>query len=357
VRRRWLSITVKYGIGLALLALLVYRYWEPLKTKFSGPVRWEFFFFSALCCGGSAAVTFVRWYLLVRAQDLPFTLRNAFRLGLVGYFFNIFLPGAVGGDLVKAAFIAREQKRRTVAVSTVLMDRAIGLLGLIAIAAIVGSAFLYFYGSNLSEPAKMPAKNLPLEPRTLMRLVIGVADGIAIVALISWLLLGLLPEHRSQIFARRLHHIPKAGRILAEVWRAVFLYRKRPMTIFAALLLTFVTHFLNVMTFYLAILAFERADAPAHIPSLLEHFILVPVGMASQGFIPLPGGIGVTEAIYAAFYEGFGYSGEDGFVAGVGMRIVQCVLGVIGYVVFLFMKREIPKSPPVESDVDGLQLA
>jgi len=342
VRRHWLSTVIKYGIGLAILAFLVYRYWQPLKVKFSGPIRYELFLISALCCGGSAAVTFVRWFLLVRAQDLPFTLRNAFRLGLVGYFFNIFLPGAVGGDLVKAAFIAREQKRRTVAISTVLMDRAIGLLGLVAMAAIVGSAFWYFGDAA---------------PKRLIRFAIGLADGITIVALISWLSLGALPEHRSQIFARRLHHIPKAGKILAEMWRAVFLYRRRGLTVIAALSLTFVTHFLNVMTFYLAILAFQPVGAHAAIPSLLDHFILVPVGMASQGFNPLPGGIGFTEAIYSAFYEGFGFSGDDGFVAGVGMRAVQGVLGLGGLLIYLMLRRNLPTSPAVESNPEEVHFA
>jgi uncharacterized membrane protein YbhN (UPF0104 family) len=356
-----------------LLAFVVYRHWEPdkhggigLKAALSGPIRWELFFIAALCCATSAAVTFVRWYLLVRAQDLPFTLRNAFRLGLVGYFFNTFLPGAVGGDLVKAAFIAREQKRRTVAVSTVLMDRAIGLMGLIAIAAIVGTTYWYFDDSVLSKPAtpvaaadgrveaNATAVENPSEPvdkdlqraRVLMRQVIRFADFITVMALISWLLLGVLPEHRSQVFARRLHHIPKVGKILAEMWRAVFLYRRRVPTIIATLALTLGTHFLNVMTFYLASMAFQPVDAPAQIPTLLEHFILVPAGMAFQGFIPTPGGIGGAEWVFSAFYLGFGYSGQGGVLGSLGMRLIQWVLGLAGYIVYLFMKREMPPSHP-----------
>lgn len=379
MRRHWLSTVLKYGVGLALLAFVVYRYWEPdkhggigLKAALSRPIRWELFLFAAVCCGASAAVTFVRWFLLVRAQDLPFTLRNAFRLGLVGYYFNTFLPGAVGGDLVKAAFIAREQKRRTVAISTVLMDRAIGLLGLIAIAAIVGSAFWYFDESALTTtaqpphseavaaagaddvaPAQAPSsgkvdKGL-LRSRTLMRQVIIAADAITLIALLSWLLLGALPERRSHVFARRLHHIPKIGKILAEVWRAVFLYRRRPLTIVLTLMLTMVTHFLNVMTFFLAISAFQPTGSPAQIPSLLEHFILVPAGMAFQGFMPTPGGLGGTEWVYSAFYLGFGYPPEGGVLGSLGMRVVQWVLGFIGYVVYLFMKREIPHAAPIES--------
>src|SRR5207302_6700127 len=92
---------------------------------------------------GLAAVllTIIRWYYLVRAQGLPFTMTNALRLGLVGFYFSIFLPGSVGGDIVKAAFIARGQSRRTVAVATVILDRAIALWGLIWFVALLGAVF------------------------------------------------------------------------------------------------------------------------------------------------------------------------------------------------------------------------
>ena len=86
-------------------------------------------------------ITLLRWYILVRAQDLPVTLNDAMRLGLIGCFYNAFLPGSVGGDIIKAAYLARGQTRRTVAVATVIMDRVIALWGLIWFVAVLGSCF------------------------------------------------------------------------------------------------------------------------------------------------------------------------------------------------------------------------
>ena len=79
--------------------------------------------------------------MLVRAVGLPFSRYDAVRLGLVGFYFNTFLPGAIGGDVVKAVEIARENSCRALAVATVLIDRIIGLWSLIWFVAIVGSAF------------------------------------------------------------------------------------------------------------------------------------------------------------------------------------------------------------------------
>ena len=63
--------------------------------------------FAVILCFGSVLLTFVRWYVLVRAQNLPFSVANSVRLGLIGYFLSTFLPGSIGGDIIKAAFIAR----------------------------------------------------------------------------------------------------------------------------------------------------------------------------------------------------------------------------------------------------------
>ena len=40
-------------------------------------------------------------------------LRDAMRLGFIGNVFNLVIPGAVGGDIVKGAFLCREQARKT----------------------------------------------------------------------------------------------------------------------------------------------------------------------------------------------------------------------------------------------------
>ena len=51
------------------------------------------------------------------------------------------------------------------------------------------------------------------------------------------MLLGFLPGRRAEIFAGRLTRIPKVGGSLAELWRAVWLYRCRGRGVGLALLL------------------------------------------------------------------------------------------------------------------------
>src|SRR5205823_5762032 len=127
----------KYGLGIALLLYVIWRYWRPssgapgLADTLAKPIHFIPLCLAILIYLMGVLVTFVRWFILVRAQKLPFTLPDAIRLGLIGFYLNAYLPGGVGGDIIKAAFLVKEQSRRTVAVATVLIDRAMGLWGIL----------------------------------------------------------------------------------------------------------------------------------------------------------------------------------------------------------------------------------
>ena len=107
------SLLIQYLIGFGLLAYIIFHFWDATPGKptddqkllslvagaavdveaqragtrpglvevFSQPINpWPF----ALACVLWVIclfITFIRWWLLVRAQDLPFSLRNAIRLG------------------------------------------------------------------------------------------------------------------------------------------------------------------------------------------------------------------------------------------------------------------------------------
>jgi hypothetical protein len=125
----------------------------------------------------SVCATFVRWYLLVRALDLPFRVADAFRLSFVGYLLNFVAFGSVGGDLFKAVFLAREQHgRRTEAVATVFLDRALGLYSLL----IVASAAILF-----SDQAEWDADIKVICNLTLAATLAGTA-AITVVLLPGW---------------------------------------------------------------------------------------------------------------------------------------------------------------------------
>lgn len=72
-----------------------------------------------------------RLLLLLRAIDFPLGFFKAFKLVMIGNFFNTVIPGMVGGDLVKGYYLVKSEKeRRGQSAGIIIMDRVLGLLAL-----------------------------------------------------------------------------------------------------------------------------------------------------------------------------------------------------------------------------------
>ena len=58
------------------------------------------------------AISAWRWNLLLQAQEIQLAYRRAWGLTMIGMLFNVVIPGAVGGDLVKGYYITRAASGR-----------------------------------------------------------------------------------------------------------------------------------------------------------------------------------------------------------------------------------------------------
>lgn len=355
---------LKYGIGFGLLAFVIAKYWadqreekveerngeqvvvvtvyDGLGTLLKGPIDYQWLVVASILIAGALSLQLFRWYLLVRAVDLPFTLRNAYRLGLVGVFYNTFLPGSVGGDLVKAYFLAKEHpERKTRAVATVLIDRALGLFGLILFVAVLGSI-------------AWAAGNPQIVANVDLQWIIKVTVVIASTTVVAFLALGLLPQRRVDRFASRLRWIPKIGGSLAEFWYAVWMYRQRMRTMIICVGLSAIAHCCLVFAFHGASRIFPAAN-PDNEATLAEQVVIAPIGFIAQALPLTPGGVGVGEAVFAWFYKLIGRDPARGFIARLALRIVEWIIGLIGYIVFLRMRAH--HELPTEEEEDSEQSA
>ncbi len=289
------------------------------------PVHAGYFLLAVALALPSVLLTFVRWYILVRAVELPFRVIDAFRLGFIGLFFNNFMPGSVGGDVIKAAVLAREQDRRTVAVATVIMDRAIALWALIWFVALLGAGF---WVSGL-------LTGLGAEQCRKIVVIAWVIVGLSAAA---WAALGLLPDRRAQRFAGRLERWAKVGAAVAELWRAVWMYRCRPRAVGGVLLLSWIGHVGFVFLFYFAALTLWQPDSGEQIPSLAQHFLIVPIGLVIQAAPFFPGGAGIGELGFGLLYQWLGCSEASGVLGSLVQRVINWTLGLLGGLMYLRMR-------------------
>jgi hypothetical protein len=137
--RRYASVAIKLAVSVVLLALLfsridVERLWASLRSASFG---WLFVAVAIYLLVVMASVW--RWHLLLDAQGVHVPTQQLGQSFLVALFFNNFLPSNIGGDVIRIRDTARPAGSKTLATTIVLMDRGLGLMGLVLVAACAAS--------------------------------------------------------------------------------------------------------------------------------------------------------------------------------------------------------------------------
>ncbi|MBZ0156971.1 MAG: flippase-like domain-containing protein [Alphaproteobacteria bacterium] len=102
--------------------------------------------FSGLAFYSAQVLAALRFTSIVRMIELPVTFSRILRLTLIGNFFNMVLPGSVGGDVIKGVFLIRsEEEGKGRSSGIVIMDRVLGLFALLLVAV---ASVLYFIQEN-----------------------------------------------------------------------------------------------------------------------------------------------------------------------------------------------------------------
>ncbi len=318
------SLKIALPLGKVLLALGIVGYLVVKIQRDTGfsrlvdePKAWPYLAIALAMVLTAFTLSFVRWCLLVRGLGLSFYMRDALRLGSLGFMLNQVMPGSVGGDLFKAAFIAHEQPgRRTEAVASVFIDRFVGLVAMF----VVASVALAFADRTL---ARSPLLS------SLQAFIWSVAGGgiVVILLLTSHLISGIRTQH----LARRM---PAVGDTLGRLVAGLNRFSSRRRYLVAAFGLALMTHGLLVSSFWCV-----SRGLPINGPTFQQNATIVPLALVA-GALPLtPGGLGLTEAALAKLYEAIQLNESDGALVALGYRALTYVVAAIGACYYLSAKR------------------
>lgn len=301
-------------VALGLLGLAVRDNQAQIRDVFSRPIDGRLFALSFLAYLMALVLTFVRWFELVRALGLPFRLRDAIRLGFIGNVFNLVIPGAVGGDVIKGVFLCREQARRTQAVATMVIDRILGLVGLFLLAGATGAVAWGGAGPEV-------------------RRLIVVVWAAAAAGLFGMAVLFTPALYRP---LRRL--VAGRGRLevgFDELLTMASAYRSRLGTVAAMLGLAVGIHALYVLVFY----GTSRAVFHQGLPGLMQHMVIVPLVLFTTA-VPLPfGALGLAEGVSDKLFGLVGH--PSGAVAMMAFRVVTYGGGLVSVLIYLANLRQV----------------
>jgi hypothetical protein len=324
--------SAKFGISIGIIAYLVYR--ASLDDSFSkllsGSKDWALLAAAGALCLGAVLLTILRWNLLVRALGIPLSVKDALRLGFLGYLLN-FVSVSVGGDLFKAIFLVREfPGRRADAFASILVDRIVGLYAVFVLTA----AGIVVTG-QLNGPIR--------EVRVIGYLALG-ATGLGAAGMLVLLLRG---PSRNPWWAA----IPYVGRPLDRLLAALAVYRTQRGVVLVSGVMSLAVHLGVTLSVYLV-----AAGLPGVPPSLGSHFLIVPLAILT-GCLPLPmNGLGAFEAVvdflYIRFAETQAQTASDGLVVALAYRVLTLVVGLVGVVYYLASRREVDEVLEESEDAD-----
>jgi hypothetical protein len=234
------------------------------------------FALSLVFMGATIFLGVIRWRGVLRVQGLDLPLRRAVDISLVAHFFNSFLLGSTGGDLLKAYYAAREtHHKKAEAVVTVAVDRLIGLTAMLLFACVMMALNyrLLFAHSRLAAVAWL-----------ILAMLAGCG---ALVGLAFWGGVSkALPQARAW-----LRRLPK-GELLEQCLDASRLFGRRPAFLVQALALSMAINaacVLQVMT--LAAGLGLKLSPP-------DLFVIVPVVVCISALPITPSGLGLRENLY-----------------------------------------------------------
>ncbi len=263
-----------------------------------------------------------RWRALLEAQGIRASYGRAFRLTFVGFFWNNLMPGMTGGDVPKAVLIAKDSPgRRSEAVSTVIVDRVIGLAALAGLSAL---AIL----SNFSTFK---------EQGYVVFGVLGLC-GLLFICFFSKRVRRRL--HISDI----LNRLPLNG-ILKKLDSAFQGYRNSPKTLLFAVGISVAAHICNITSVFVF-----GQDLGIDVP-LLTYFATVPIIFIASSIPLFPGGWGVREYAFIAVFTAVGTDAaykSNLVILSVIIGLSMMAWSLLGGV-FLFMGR---KDGEIPTDLD-----
>jgi glycosyltransferase 2 family protein len=293
---RWIKVIV----AAALMAALAFTMdWDELRAH-AADVDWLIAAVALLAILLEMPVNAMKWYWSLRLHDRPFPWNYLFRVGCMSYFFNNFMPSAIGGDVYRVYRTWPADGDKASSVSAVLVERLVGV-GILLINGFVGALFLLEHAIA----------------RTFVIVALGAA-GLGLVCLPL-----LVRLQRNGVLSRRFRKI--AG-VEAMLGRLLKLRSEWLWLLFASLMF-------QTLAAGVVYLCFAAIGSSIDVPTAL--LITAAAGLASVLPISISG-LGVVEGSIAGTAVALGGDFEAAVLAALLLRFLAlAVSGLCGLFCFV----------------------
>lgn len=252
-----------------------------------------------------------RWLLLLRSQGFKVNFESTLKLTFIGLFFNLVIPGGVGGDVVKGYYLIKDNKdRKMAAAASIFLDRVLGVVAMVLLtlfSVVVNFSFI------------MQRKELISLAGITSLLFIG-------ICLFFYLSVSEKFYHSIQKIISKL---PGSSKFLS-LQNVLYSYRHSMGTLFKACLLSFVAQLVGLSFFIYVGYSLGYTDV-----SIWAYLFVVPLGMIVTAVPISPAGIGVGQAALLVLFDMYlGYHTSLGPVSITAYQMVMIMWGLFGSIFY-----------------------
>lgn len=316
--KKALSLILRVVISLVAIGALVYfmrgKFVEAIEVLKRG-IGWDWLAISIVAYFAALALISKRLQLVFKVQEVRLSFWETLYLSMVGMFFTLFFPSAMGGDIAKGYFAYQYSGKKLGSLTGVLLDRALGLVTLCTLS--LGAVLLY--GHQLEIPAMRHT----------------------LYALTAFLIFGFI-FFTNHSFAKKFGFLffllpsEKLREKVTDLYHAVREYKNHKQLLVTCCMISVAAQVIFLVQNYFL------AKALAIQIELWPFFILMPL-VAFVSMAPSLSGLGVREAGFVFFFKSF-IPAEEAFALTILYDLIfygSALLGGLMFAVKGGLKKEL----------------
>ncbi len=295
-------------LGLILFTLLIARVDRQAVIATFTQMRGDYYLVALALFFLSIVVSAYRWQMILSATGAAPTVWQLTAINLIGNFFSNFLPTAVGGDVVRVAELAYQGRTdHHHNISTVMIDRLIGLISLAIMAAIALVAGF----------------------STVQNIVVRVIVLGAIIGLVSgWALFFNKPLVRKFQWVVRLPGLRRLEPLLVRLYQSLYDLHSRQQLLRSSVVISLGLQMIEVLSVILI-----ARSLGIQLPALYFFLFLPLIWLVTM--IPLSlNGLGLREGAFTFFFGLVGVATSAAIAISFLVYACRLLSGLVGGVLY-----------------------
>ncbi|MBI5681863.1 MAG: flippase-like domain-containing protein [Deltaproteobacteria bacterium] len=306
--KKYIYLILKISVSAMLIMFLVRKADANSVMAVLYSMNLMIFAFSIILYALIQVISAYRWSLFLPKAGIDMPFQKLVSLYYIGMFFNIFLPTAIGGDVVKTYYLYKISGRGGNSLASVFLDRFTGFFALVIIAS-VSLIFGYSYVKDTYAPVFIIT--------------------LAIVFFLSCLVLWNKNIHNIALAITSKIRLFAINEKIESIYRAVMVYKDEPLILLRAITISFIIQMIGIA------ISFLISKGIGMSVSLGYFYLFVPIAVTISMLPISVSGLGLREGAFVYLFTKVGATDAQALSVSLAVFLIMVLLGLGGGIEYI----------------------